>query len=463
MSSPSTASRSGRDAEPVTFRHERWGSRLAFVLAAAGSAVGLGNIWKFPYITGENGGGAFVVVYLACIALIGLPILMAEVLIGRRGGQSPARSMALLARREGRSRAWVLVGWSGMVGSFVILSFYSIIAGWAVSYMVHAAAGDFSGAGAERIGSLFSDLLASPLQLVAWHTVFMAMTAAVVARGVRRGLERAVTVLMPGLFLLLLVLVGYAMTTGAFGRGVAFLFAADFSRLSTTAVLTALGHAFFTLSLGMGIMMAYGSYLPRRTSIAGTAVTVSVMDTVVALLAGLAIFPVVFANNLEPAAGPGLIFQTLPLAFGQMPGGVLIGSAFFVLLTLAAWTSSISLLEPTVEWLQDQRGVGRGAAALGAAGAVWALGIVSALSFNVWSDVSLFGRGLFDLLDFLTANIMLPLTGLLAALFAGWGMSRASTADELEMGDGPAYRTWRFVIRYVTPLAVAAVFVHNLL
>ncbi|HKK23116.1 MAG TPA: sodium-dependent transporter [Pseudohaliea sp.] len=463
MSSPSSASGSRPGAEPGTVRHERWGSRLAFVLAAAGSAVGLGNIWKFPYITGENGGGAFVIVYLACIALIGLPILMAEVLIGRRGGHSPARSMALLARGEGRSGAWVLVGWSGMIASFVILSFYSIIAGWAVSYVVHAASGDFTGAGPERIGSLFTGLLGSPLQLVAWHTVFMVMTAAVVARGVRRGLERAVTVLMPGLFVLLLVLVGYAMTTGAFGRGVAFLFAADFSQLSTMAVLSALGHAFFTLSLGMGIMMAYGSYLPPRTSIAGTAVTVAVMDTVVALLAGLAIFPVVFANNLEPAAGPGLIFQTLPLAFGQMPGGVLMGSAFFVLLTFAAWTSSISLLEPTVEWLQERRGVRRGVAAVGAAAAVWALGIVSALSFNVWSDVSLFGKGLFDLLDFVTANIMLPLTGLLAAVFAGWAMSRASTREELEMGDGTAYRLWRFVIRYVTPLAVAAVFVHNLL
>ncbi|WP_435106413.1 sodium-dependent transporter [Arhodomonas sp. AD133] len=440
---------------------ERWGSRLAFVLAAAGSAVGLGNIWKFPYITGEYGGGAFVVTYLACIALIGVPILMAEVMIGRRGGNGPVGSLMRLAITERRSPLWAIAGWSGMLGSFIILSFYSVIAGWAVSYVVAAASGSFAGADADAIGAVFSGLLASPGTLIGWHTLFMAMTVAVVARGVRAGLERAVTVLMPALFVLLLVLVGYAMTTDEFSHGVTFLFAADFSQLSTEAVLAALGHAFFTLSLGMGIMIAYGSHLRRDTSIAGTAVTIAVMDTVVALLAGLAIFPVVFANGLTPGAGPGLIFQTLPLAFGNMPGGLVFGTLFFVLLTVAAWTSTISLLEPTVEWLEEQHGIRRFTAAIGAGTAIWALGLVSALSFNLWSEISLFGKGLFDLLDFLTANIMLPLTGLLVALFAGWGLSRRASADEL--GDGTLHAAWHFVIRFVTPAAVLIVFVYNLL
>ncbi|WP_435105795.1 sodium-dependent transporter [Arhodomonas sp. AD133] len=441
--------------------HEHWGSRLAFVLAAAGSAVGLGNVWKFPYITGENGGGAFVLVYLGCIALIGLPILIAEILLGRRGERSPIGALGNLARREGRSPAWGLVGGLGMLGSFIILSFYSIIAGWALSYIFASGMGTFTGADADAVGAVFSELLASPARLVGWHTAFMVMTTLVVARGVRHGLERAVKLLMPGLVILLIVLIGYAATTNGFGAGIDFLFTPDFSRLSTSAVLVALGHAFFTLSLGMGIMIAYGSYLSPQTSIAGTAVTVVILDTVIALLAGTAIFPIVFANDLTPGAGPGLIFQTLPLAFGAMPGGVVFGTLFFVLLTFAAWTSTISLLEPTVEWLQE-RGRNRVTAALTAGLGVWALGLVSALSFNEWSEITLFGKGLFDLLDFLTANIMLPVTGLGVALFAGWAMSIASTREELDVS--PAiHRLWLVAIRFVAPVAVVVVFLYNLI
>ncbi len=441
--------------------HEHWGSRLAFVLAAAGSAVGLGNVWKFPYITGENGGGAFVLVYLGCIALIGLPILIAEILLGRRGERSPIGALGNLARREGRSPAWGLVGGLGMLGSFIILSFYSIIAGWALSYVFASGMGTFTGADADTVGAVFSNLLESPTRLVGWHTAFMLMTTLVVARGVRHGLERAVKLLMPGLLVLLIVLIGYAATTTGFGAGMDFLFTPDFTRLSTSAVLVALGHAFFTLSLGMGIMIAYGSYLSPQTSIAGTAVTVVILDTVIALLAGTAIFPIVFANDLTPGAGPGLIFQTLPLAFGAMPGGMVFGTLFFVLLTFAAWTSTISLLEPTVEWLQE-RGRSRITAAMSAGLGVWALGLVSALSFNEWSHVTVFGKGLFDLLDFLTANIMLPLTGLGVALFAGWAMSTASTREELDVP--PAiHRLWLVAIRFVAPVAVVVVFLYNLI
>lgn len=447
--------------------HEHWSSRLAFIFAATGSAVGLGNIWKFPYIAGENGGGAFVLVYLVCIALIGIPIMMAEVLIGRRGGESPIHSMTILAQQEGKPSGWQIVGWSGVLGSFLILSFYSVIGGWALIYIWYAISGAFSAAAPEQaadaIGGIFSGLLASPGKLLTWHTVFMAITIFIVARGVKAGLEKAVTSLMPALFVLLGVLVIYAMTTGKFGEGAAFLFQPNFAELSTEAVLVALGHAFFTLSLGMGIMVAYGSYLPKHISIARASITVAILDTLVALLAGLAIFPVVFAYGLEPGAGPGLIFVTLPIAFGEMPFGILIGTLFFIMLVFAALTSAISLLEPTVEYLEEHRAVKRVSATLIAGFVIWLLGIASVLSFNRWSEIKLWGKTVFDLLDFLTANIMLPLTGLLVALFVGWAMSSKSSQEELEMGRGTGYGLWRFVIRYITPIGVAIVFLYNLL
>jgi NSS family neurotransmitter:Na+ symporter len=458
----------GQPGEQLATSREHWSSRMAFVLAAAGSAVGLGNVWKFPYIVGENGGGAFVIVYLVCIALIGLPIMMAEVLIGRRGGMSPIGSVRSLAARDGRSSNWQILGWVGVVGAFLILSFYSVVAGWAVIYLVQGVSGVFtsaaqSGDAAGALNALFTDMLGDAGTLISAHTIFMAATVAIVSQGIRAGLERAVRIMMPGLFLLLIILVAYAaITTDRFGQAVSFLFAPDFSALSAEAVLIALGHAFFTLSLGMGAMMAYGSYLPRHISIARASITVSVLDTLVALLAGLAIFPIVFAHTLEPAAGPGLVFLTLPVAFSEMQGGDLIGTLFFLFLAVAALTSSISVLEPAVEYLQERFGGRRPAITLVCGGAIWLLGIASALSFNAWSDIKLFGKTFFDLLDYLTANIMAPLSGLLIALFAGWVMSKSGVADELGMGDGAGFRLWRFVVRYIAPVGVAVVFIYNL-
>jgi NSS family neurotransmitter:Na+ symporter len=445
-----------------------WSSRFAFILAATGSAVGLGNIWKFPYVTGENGGGAFVLVYLLCIAAIGLPIMMAEVLIGRRGGRSPVNSLKAIAGHDRLNPAWRMVGAVGVIAGFLILSFYSVIGGWAVSYVGTAASGQLTGQSADAIGAIFSDLLANPVTLLMWHTLFMALVMFVVAKGVRAGLERAVTILMPALFLLLLTVVGYAMTTGEFGRAVTFLFQPDFSKLTTSGVLVALGHAFFTLSLGMAVMMAYGSYLPKGISIAKTSIAVCVIDTAVALLAGLAIFPIVFANGLEPGAGPGLIFQTLPLAFGQMPMGSLFGTLFFLLLIFAAWTSGISLLEPIVEWLEEQKSMNRTRSTLAAGFVCWLLGIASILSLNLWSGFAplgwigmLEGKTIFDLLDFFTANILLPLGGLLVAVFAGWVMSREAMEKELALSK-PMFRLWYITVRYITPVAVGAVFIYNL-
>jgi NSS family neurotransmitter:Na+ symporter len=457
-------------AGTTTWKHEYWSSRLVFVLAATGSAVGLGNIWKFPYITGVYGGGAFVLVYLVCIALIGLPVMMAEILIGRRGGQSPVGTMRVLARQERKSPLWEVAGWMGVFGSFLILSFYSVIAGWAVVYVWYAASGQFNVAeaapeqAAAAIGAIFDGLLASPLSLIAWHTVFMAVTIFIVAGGIKAGLERAVTIMMPGLFLILFGLVAYAaFATDGFGRAVVFLFQPDFSKLSWEGVLVALGHAFLSLSLGMGIMIAFGAYLPRHNSIASASITVAFLDTLVALLAGMAIFPLVFSYGLEPGTGPGLVFVTLPITFGEMPAGTLVGTLFFILVVFAALTSSISLLEPTVAFMQERHGIGRWQAAVGAGLVIWLVGIASALSFNVWSGVEVFEKTIFDSLDFLTANIMLPVTALLMALFAGWAMAAASTREELEMGDSSGYRAWRFAIRYISPVCILIIFIYNLL
>ncbi|MEZ5543128.1 MAG: sodium-dependent transporter [Pseudomonadota bacterium] len=449
--------------EPI---HGQWSGRLAFILAATGSAVGLGNIWKFPYITGENGGGAFVLVYLLCIAIIGIPIMMAEVLIGRRGRRSPINTMRHLAVEEQASRHWEWLGWAGVLAGALILSYYSVIAGWALAYVFRAASGMFTGLTADGVQSIFDDLVGTPERLLTWHTLFMVMTMVVVARGVRSGLEHAVRLLMPGLFLILLVLVGYAWNSGAFEQGVSFLFHADFSRLSANGVLIAMGHAFFTLSLGMGAIMVYGSYLPEKISIARTSITVSLLDTMVALLAGMAIFPIVFANNLEPGSGPGLIFQTLPIAFGHMPYGAFFGMLFFILLVFAAWSSSISLIEPAVAWLVENKGMNRVSASVLAGFATWAFGLLTVFSFNLWSGfkplsmIPVFRDStIFDLLDYLTANIMLPLGGLLIAVFAAWIMSRESTMEELHMGNRFFYPLWRFLVRYITPVAVTIVFV----
>ena len=447
-------------ARPRTSIHGEWSSRWAFVLAAAGSAVGLGNIWKFPYIAGQNGGGAFVLVYLICIAVIGIPIMMAEVMIGRRGRQSPINTMISLSEDAGRNRYWSMLGWSGVIAGFLILSYYSVIAGWGLAYVFRAAIGMFSGADADQVEGIFKDFLASPERLLAWHTIFMVMTMVVVGRGVRSGLEQAVRFLMPALFVLLLIMVGYAMSTDFFSKGLAFLFEPDFSKLSRDSVLIAMGHAFFTLSLGMGAIMIYGSYMPERVSIAKTTFLIAGADTVVALMAGMAIFPIVFANQLEPSAGPGLIFVTLPVAFGKMPAGSLFGAIFFTLVVFAAWTSSISLIEPAVTWLVENHNMRRLTACVWSGILSWVLGIGTVLSFNLWSEDKIFGKTFFDLLDYLTANIMLPLGGLFIAIFAAWVMREADVREELAVVNRFGYALWRFVVRFVTPVCVVIVFLN---
>ena len=440
--------------------HGVWGSRWVFILAATGSAVGLGNIWKFPYIVGENGGGAFVLIYLLCIAVVGIPIMMGEVLIGRRGRQSPINALRSLAAEANASPLWKYVGWMGVIAGFLILSYYSVIAGWAIMYVFRLGLGRFEGATPEAVEESFNSLLADPVTLGMLHTVFLIATMVIVGRGVNQGIEVAVKVLMPALFVLLAVLLGYSISAGDFNKGFQFLFHVDFSVVTAESVLTALGHAFFTLSLGMGAIMVYGAYMPKNASIGSTVVTVALLDTLVALVAGLAIFPIVFANNMEPGAGPGLMFVTLPIAFGQIPGGATFGALFFLLVSFAAWSSSISLIEPFVAWVVEKGWLKRPMAALVLGLMIWVLGMGTVLSFNVGKDVSfLMGKNFFDSLDYLTANIMLPLGGLLVAIFAGWIMRRTTVEKELNMHSYLLYAAWTIVIRLVSPIAVVMVLI----
>jgi len=443
-----------------TSLHGFWSSQLAFILAVSGSAVGLGNIWKFPYMAGQNGGGAFVLFYLACVALVGLPIMMAEVLIGPRGRRNPITTMRLAGEEEGSHPTWGLVGVMGILAGFVILSFYSVIAGWSVAYITYSIRGMFSSAAPDAIHAIFSTLQGDWKMIALWHSIFMLLTVFVVARGVERGLETAVRYLMPALLFLMVLLLVYSFRLDSFGQSIDFLFRADFGALSAEGMLGAMGQAFFTLSVGMGAIMAYGAYLPEGTSITNTTFVVVIADTAIALLAGLIIFPIVFANGLDPAQGPGLIFETLPLAFGQLPGGNFLGLVFFILLTFAAWTSAIGLIEPAVAWSVETHGRNRMRTAIFVGVLVWALGFLTIFSFNVLADFRFLGGTLYQNIDHLASNIILPLGGLLIAIFAGWVMCKNSTADELDIGTGTLYKSWRFLTRWVAPLAVLVVFLH---
>ena len=440
--------------------HGQWSSRWAFIMAATGAAVGLGNIWKFPYLTGVHGGSAFVLVYVLCVAALGIPMMMAEVMLGRRGRQTPVNSMRALAEENNASQGWQLIGWSGTLAGILILSYYSVIGGWTLGYIIHSATGNFSGLSGDGASALFEEFVGSPLVQVGWHTAFMIITIYVVARGVQSGLEKAVTYLMPALFTLLLILVGYAISTGYFMKGLAFLFTPDFSHFSGTSMLTAMGQAFFSLSLGMGTIMIYGSYVPKGTSIATTSMAIAISDTMVALIAGMAIFPIVFANALELGAGPSLIFETIPVAFGNMTGGTLFGTLFFILLLIAAWTSSISLIEPAVTMMIENFNMTRKQAALWTGLATWLLGFGTAFSFNIWADAKLFGMTFFDHLDFLTSNLMLPLGGICIAIFAGWLMTKETSQAELDIKSKVGYSIWQVLIRFVAPIAVSIVLFH---
>ena len=428
-------------------------------MASAGSAIGLGNIWKFPYITGMHGGGAFVLFFIFCIASVGIPLMIAEMIIGRHTRKDPVGAFKRL-----RGGWWTITGWLGICAGFMILSYYCVIAGWAVDYLWLSLTGTFSAKHSTEVPQLFSALLGSDLWQLFWQAVFMGMTVLIVVGGVKSGLERANKIMMPILFLILFSLALFGLLSPGGMQAVRFLFTPDWSKLDPPAMLEALGHAFFSLSLGMGAMLTYGSYAEEETSIPKVAVTVSVMDTLVALLSGLAIFPIVFTYAMEPAAGPGLVFKTLPVLFSQMPGGTIIAVLFFLLLVFAALTSSISLLEVVVAYYCDENNWNRRRATLVMGFLIFLLGIPSALSNNLLKDLKLIGgRNFLDSIDFLSTNYILPLGGLLTAVFAGWVLSKGIAKGEIEKGGTTqqTYPVWRFLIRYVAPVLVALVFMNK--
>ena len=445
-----------------TSSHGEWSSRTAFILAATGSAVGLGNIWKFPYITGENGGGAFVLIYILCVMFIGIPIMLAEVYLGKRGRLNPIASIKYISEKENRSKNWRVIGLIGILAGILILSYYSVIAGWTMAYATRAAFGVINNIDAVGATLMFNDFVSDPERLLAWHTIFSIMTAIVVSKVVKSGLESAVVRLMPALLVLLLALVIFSAIEGDFVSGVKFMLYPDFSQVTWKTILIAMGQAFFSLSLGMGALMVYGSYLSSDISIPQTCVIVASLDTLVALLAGLAIFPIVISSGLEMTQGPGLIFQTLTVAFGAMPGGQLFGTLFFILLIFAAWTSSISLIEPMIIWMIEKYNITRIQAATISSGLAWLLGIGTIISFNIGSEIKIFNMNIFETLDYLTSNILLPLGGIMITIYVSWLISKESINKELNIKSNILRYIWYFSARFVAPIAVIMVMLNAL-
>ena len=435
--------------------HGAWIGKWTFILAATGSAVGLGNIWGFPYKAGTNGGGAFVLIYLGCILIIGLPIMISEIIIGRKAGNSPINAMKNVALESKSSSSWQIVGWSGIFAGILILSFYSVIAGICLNYIFISA----TSSGTLSSPDQFSSVISSPVNLIFWHTLFIVMTALIVSAGIKDGIGRMVKILMPMLGFLMIFMVAYSMINGDFAKAISFLFAPDFSNVTSDTLLQAMGQAFFSLSLGMGSIMAYGAYMPKDQQVVSSSFTVASLDTLIAMLAGLAIFPIIFAFNLEPNSGPGLVFVSMLSAFNQMQFGQLIGPLFFILLSVAALSSSISLLEPGVAYLSEEGILSRKRSAEIISFFIWVLGIGSALSFNAWSDVDIIpDKNFLDSMDFIANQILLPLGGMFIAIFVGWFMKESLIKDEIGQTNNALYLMWRFFVKFIAPLCVGYIF-----
>lgn len=435
---------------------DTWGSRFGFIMAAVGSSVGLGNFWRFPFTAGENGGGAFILIYLVCVLALGLPVLMAEYGMGRKSGMSAIEGVHSLSRAEGKSSNWGVMGWLGSLAAFFILTFYIVISAWIIDFIPQAFSGSFSNYAAQAAENNttaadistqnFVGSITNTGKILTLLALFVIANVIVLARGVKGGIERVASVLMPIFFVLLIFIVGYALSVGDGAKAAEFLLKPDFSEVGMGTFLAAVGQAFFSIGVGSCLMITYGAYLSDDTNIPKASGIVAGADTMVALIAGFAIFPIVFAFGADPAGGPGLFFISLPLAFGQMPYGELVGGAFFTLALFAAFTSSISLMEVAVSWLEERQGVTRPGAAIGTGFVLFMIG-----AGYVFSDKYI------DFADFITGNIMLPLTGLLVAVFGGWALSREMMTTEF--GDGTVMNVWRFAVRWVVPPALAFILV----
>ncbi len=445
--------------------HERWSSPGVFVLAAGGAAIGFNNFWQFPQLAAQYGGGAFLIIYLLCLLIIGLPLLMTEYALGRSGRASPVAAFRFLARRVHGNPLWSAVGAMGILSVFLILSYLSVIAGWVIAYMLRAAFGIFTGLTADGMSAQFAQFVKDPEKQLFWHTLFMFMTMLTVGRGVRHGLETAARFAMPLLLVLLLALVVYAATTDAFAHAASLLFLPDFDRLSVTGVLAAMSHAFFSLGLGAGAMLMYGAYLNVEARIPRLSFYVAGIDTVTALAISLVVFSVQFAGNVELSSGPTLVFQSLPLAFDHVPYGRVFLTLFLALLVLAAWISAISLAEPVMVWLSERFGMSLRRSALLCGFGAWALGVVTILSFNNWAfSFRLFGvvknLGFFDVMQIVTAQVLLPVSGILIALFAGWVLKPEITREALHLRPSWLYPAWLWLMRLVVPVLLLIVLFH---
>lgn len=438
-----------------------WAGRSTFILAAIGSTVGLGNIWKFPSLVAKNGGGLFILVYLGCLAIVAIPLMVAQVAMGRQARRDPVTLFSVLGRPLGASRQWLWAGRIGVIAGFLILSFYSVVGGLGLAYVFFSAFGDFLAASSGRVTLQLEGLLVNPGPMVVWHSLFLLLVVSVSSRGVTRGLERALKVIVPILLLLVVVLAIYASQVGDVARAWRLMFAMRPEQLSWYGFLDAMGHAFFTLSLGMGAMLIYGAYMPSRSPISPSVTLIVLVDTVVALVAGFILFALLFARHLDPKSGFVLLFRELPEAFGGLPGGQFLGSVFFVMVSLAAWSSAISVMEPVVAWVRERTGLGRAWVVWGIGVLSWAAGLVSIFSFNVWSGASLLGMNLFGWVNFLTAAVMLPIAGLLVAIFAGWILPGSLFRQQLDTRFPATYVLWRWLIKYVVPLGLILVSVSS--
>ncbi len=467
-------------------KREHWGSQLGFILASAGSAVGLGNIWKFPYITGENGGGAFVLVYLLAITIIGIPVMLAEFVIGRKSQRNPVG--AYHALKPGSS--WIIGGYLGILTGFIILSFYSVVGGWTLGYMIKAITTGFRNfSSVEVAGKHFGSFVSNPWYAVLFHFIFMGLSILIVYKGIKQGIEKWSKILMPAIFVILFLLIIKGLSMKGAMKGVQFYLSPDFSKLTPKSILIALGHAFFSLSLGMGVMITYGSYLSKKENLWTSALTIVGIDTAIALLAGLAIFPAVFAMGFQPNAGPGLVFNILPAIFAKMSLGFLWGFLFFLLLAIAALTSAISLLEVVTSYFIDELHFNRKTATVLFGAVIFLLGVPSALSFGVLSKYTISGKTFFDIMDNLASNYFLPIGGFIISLFVGWVWGTKHAVDEIRHGshnfadvhlitllaglkDDPSHNspvhvwtlasTWGIFLRFISPVAIFIAFLFTI-
>lgn len=442
-----------------------FGSKIGAILAAAGSAVGLGNIWRFPYEAGNHGGAAFILVYLACVFILGMPIMIAEFTVGRRAKASTGKAFGILAP----GTQWKWLGRLGVLSGLLILGYYSVVAGWTLEYIITSLSNGFAGKGPEEYVAIFQNFSQDPVRPIVWCLVFLFLTHFVIVKGVKDGIEKSSKVLMPILFILILVLAVCSMSLPDASKGLEFLLKPDFSKVNADVFLGAMGQAFFSLSLGMGCLSTYASYFGSDTQMGKTALSVGVIDTMVAILAGLIIFPAAFSVGIQPDAGPSLIFITLPNVFQQAFGGVpflamIFSLMFYVLLALAALTSTISLHEVVTSYLNEQFGMSRGRAAVWVTGFCVVTGVLSSLSLGAWDD-KFFGLSFFDLLDFVNAKLMLPLSGLLVSLFVGWYLKRSLSYEELTnygLQKAPYFPIYMFILRYLAPIAIVLIFVNEL-